>query len=168
MRIWVSRSWKFWVRRDSMNAARSAGSSLSLYPSQTDTLGSCAKEDRRCAKGAMGEGEGREEDGLALDSAAVYGPALWLESANLVSEKIILPRGPAADAAANLVGTGPADPARRVRSVEQTKEQPPPASLQTSLGTSHIGQRTPSRLNPGSLPHPSNGSQPRHRIRRPT
>src|SRR5579864_705648 len=75
-------------------------------------------------------------------------------------------RGSAADAAANLVGTGPADPDRRVRSVEQTKEQPPPASLQTSLGTSHIGQRTPSGLNPGSLPHPSNGSQPRHRIRK--
>jgi hypothetical protein len=137
-------------------------------PKKADALGSCAKEDRRGAKGAMGEGEGREEDGLALDSAAVYGPALWLKSANLVSEKIILPTGPAADAAANLVGTGPADPDRRVRSVEQTKEQPPPASLQTSLGSSHIGQRTPSGLNPGSLPHPSNGSQPRHRIRRPT
>ncbi len=28
------------------------------------TLGSCAEEDRRCAKGAMGEGEGGEEDRL--------------------------------------------------------------------------------------------------------
>ena len=28
---------------------------------EADTLGSCAKEDRRCAEGAMGEGEGREK-----------------------------------------------------------------------------------------------------------
>jgi hypothetical protein len=63
---------------------------------ETDTLGSCAKEDRCCAKGAMGEGEGGEEDGLALDSAAVYGPAradVSLKSENLLSEKIILPTG---------------------------------------------------------------------------
>jgi hypothetical protein len=53
MRIWVSRSWKFWVRRDSMNAARSAGPSLSLYPSQTDALGSCTKEDRCCSGGKL-------------------------------------------------------------------------------------------------------------------
>jgi hypothetical protein len=31
---------------------------------QTDTLGSRPQEDRRCAKGAMGKGEGREENGL--------------------------------------------------------------------------------------------------------
>jgi hypothetical protein len=92
----------------------------------------------------MGEGEGREEDGLALDSAAVYGPALWLKSANLVSEKIILPTGPAADAAANLVGTGPADPDRRVRSVEQTKEQPPP----------HLFKRVSEALTSAKEPRP--------------
>ena len=33
---------------------------------QEDTLGSCAKEDRRCAEGAMGKGQGSEEDGLTF------------------------------------------------------------------------------------------------------
>jgi len=33
---------------------------------EADTLGSCTKEDRRCSKGAMGEGEGGEKDGLTL------------------------------------------------------------------------------------------------------
>jgi hypothetical protein len=32
---------------------------------QTGALACCAEEDRRCAKGAMGEGEGGEENGLA-------------------------------------------------------------------------------------------------------
>jgi hypothetical protein len=32
---------------------------------ERDTLGCSAKEDRRCAKGAMGKGEGGEEDGIA-------------------------------------------------------------------------------------------------------
>ena len=36
---------------------------------ETDTVGSCAKEDRRCAEGAMGEGEGGKQDGIA--------PFLW-------------------------------------------------------------------------------------------
>jgi len=31
---------------------------------KADTLASCSKEDRRCAEGAMGEVEGRKEDGL--------------------------------------------------------------------------------------------------------
>jgi hypothetical protein len=32
--------------------------------SMTNHVGSCAEEDRRCAEGAMGEGEGGEEDGI--------------------------------------------------------------------------------------------------------
>jgi hypothetical protein len=35
------------------------------YTRQTRSLGGCMQEDRRCAKGSMGEGEGREENGLA-------------------------------------------------------------------------------------------------------
>lgn len=34
------------------------------HPGKADALGSCAKEDRRRAEGAMGEGKGGEEDGL--------------------------------------------------------------------------------------------------------
>jgi hypothetical protein len=32
---------------------------------QKDSLGSCAKEDRRCAEGAMGADQGGKEEGLA-------------------------------------------------------------------------------------------------------
>jgi len=35
---------------------------------ETHALGSCAKEDRRCAEGAMGKGKGGEENGLGTIS----------------------------------------------------------------------------------------------------
>jgi hypothetical protein len=37
------------------------------HPGQANALGSFTKEDRSGAEGAMGEGEGGEEDGLRLD-----------------------------------------------------------------------------------------------------
>jgi hypothetical protein len=42
---------------------------------QEDTLGSCAKEDRCCAKGAMGKGEGGEEKCL-VSIEAIHHEAL--------------------------------------------------------------------------------------------
>ena len=36
------------------------------HPGKTDALRSCAKEDRRCTEGAMGKGQGGEEDSLIL------------------------------------------------------------------------------------------------------
>jgi hypothetical protein len=46
---------------------RGAGKSCS-DSSEADSLGSCTKENRRCAKGEMGESEGGEENGLAGQS----------------------------------------------------------------------------------------------------
>ena len=48
-------------------ASSAPGLDLSLSVLHANTLGSCAKEDRHCAEGAMGEGEGGQEDALALD-----------------------------------------------------------------------------------------------------
>ena len=48
-----------------------------IVPSQTDTLSSCAEEDRRCAKGVMGEGEGGEEDGIAGWRDTVIERVIW-------------------------------------------------------------------------------------------
>jgi hypothetical protein len=57
---------------------RDAGEGCS-YAWQTDTLGSRTKENRSCTKGAMGTGEGREEDGLeghfTRDSGDISAPA---------------------------------------------------------------------------------------------
>lgn len=42
---------------------------------QASAVGSCAKEDRSGAEGAMGTAQGGEKDGLALDKAAIRKPA---------------------------------------------------------------------------------------------
>jgi len=57
------------------------GSEGRPHTQKTEALGICAKEDRRCAKSAMGKGQGSEEDGLTswTDQQGESRPRQWLE-----------------------------------------------------------------------------------------